>query len=192
MPPAHLVKHASIADRVEYADAVEEALCLGWVDSKPDKLDAERSLLWFTPRKAGTGWSGPNNERSLRVIEQGQMALAGMQKIRAAQADGSWDKLDAVEDLRVPPDLAAALAARPPAAPCFNAFPRSVKRGILEWILNDAAPVWSTEARRSTTAGAVRTERTRRSARTSRSNFAFILAAFVAAFGHCGAEIDRA
>jgi uncharacterized protein YdeI (YjbR/CyaY-like superfamily) len=121
--------------RMEYDEAVEEALCFGWVDSKPGKLDEERSLLWFAPRKAGTGWSKPNKERVERMLAAGQMAPAGMAKVDAAKLDGTWSMLDEVEALTVPPDLSAALAQIPPAAENFDAFPRSVKRGILEWIL---------------------------------------------------------
>jgi uncharacterized protein YdeI (YjbR/CyaY-like superfamily) len=120
----------------DYDTAVEEALCFGWIDSKPNKLDDERTLLWFAPRKAGTGWSRPNKLRIERAIAAGRMTPAGQAKIAAAQADGSWTKLDAVENLEIPDDLAAALATHPPATENFEAFPRSAKRGILEWILN--------------------------------------------------------
>lgn len=122
--------------RVEYDEAVEEALCFGWVDSKPRKLDDTRSMLYFSPRKPGSGWSAPNKQRVERMIATGQMQPAGMAKIEAAKVDGSWSALDAVEQLVVPDDLAAALAALPDASRYFDAFPRSVKRGILEWIQN--------------------------------------------------------
>jgi uncharacterized protein YdeI (YjbR/CyaY-like superfamily) len=68
---------------------VEEALCFGWIDSKPNKLDAERSMLWIAPCKPGTGWSRPNKERVERLIAAGQMTEAGLAKIEAAQHDGS-------------------------------------------------------------------------------------------------------
>jgi uncharacterized protein YdeI (YjbR/CyaY-like superfamily) len=133
-------KKATGKPRVEYDEAVEEALCYGWVDSKPNKLDDERSLLWFAPRKGGTGWSKPNKERVERMFAAGKMAPAGIAKVEAAQADGTWTLLDEVEMLTVPPDLAAALGAQPPAAENFAGFPRSVKRGILEWILQAKRP----------------------------------------------------
>ena len=139
-------KKATGKPRVEYDEAVEEALCFGWIDSKPNKLDAERSLLWFAPRKAGTGWSKPNKERVERLIAEGVMTPAGLAKIEAAKADGSWTALDAVEALELPPDLRAALQSNPPAATYWEAFPRSIKRGILEWILNAKSP--QTRARR--------------------------------------------
>ena len=126
--------------RFEYDEAVEEALCFGWVDSKPSKLDDERSLLWFAPRKRGTGWSKPNKDRVERLIAQGLMAPPGLAKIEAAKQDGSWNALDAVEALEISPDLAEALASYSLAATNFDAFPRSVKRGILEWIVNAKKP----------------------------------------------------
>lgn len=122
--------------RVDYDDAVEEALCFGWIDSKPNKLDAERTLLWFAPRKPRSGWSRPNKERVHRMMQAGLMTQAGLRKIEEAKADGSWTKLDAVEDLALPPDLVIALDAVADAAKNFDAFPRSAKRGILEWIVN--------------------------------------------------------
>ncbi|MBF2047550.1 MAG: YdeI/OmpD-associated family protein [Elainella sp. C42_A2020_010] len=120
--------------RFETDEAVEEALCFGWIDSKPNKLDQERSMLWFAPRKRGTGWSKLNKTRVERLIAQGLMMPAGLAKVEAAKQDGSWQALDAVEALEIPLDLTAALDSYPAAKQNFAAFPRSVKRGILEWI----------------------------------------------------------
>jgi uncharacterized protein YdeI (YjbR/CyaY-like superfamily) len=139
-------KKATGKPRVEYDEAVEEALCFGWIDSKSLKLDDERTMLWFTARKRGTGWSKPNKERVERLIAAGLMTEAGMVKITAAQHDGSWNALDAVEALEIPLDLAAALAGYPSAQANFEAFPRSVKRSILEWIASAKTP--ATRAKR--------------------------------------------
>ncbi len=133
-------KKATGLPRFEYDDAVEEALCFGWVDSKPRKLDAKRSMLWFAPRKAGSGWSRPNKLRVERLLAAGLMAPSGLEKVDAARRDGSWTLLDSVEALEIPFDLATALAASPPARERFDAFPRSVKRGILEWISTAKKP----------------------------------------------------
>lgn len=133
-------KKATGKPRFEYGEAVEEALCFGWIDSKPNKLDEERSLLWFAPRKNGTGWSKPNKERVEKMLRAGLMAHAGLAKVEAAKKDGSWAALDAVEALEIPPDLAKAFKANKTAKGYFEAFPRSVKRGILEWILNAKKP----------------------------------------------------
>lgn len=147
--------------RLAYDEAVEEALCFGWIDSKPRALDAARSMLWFAPRKAGTGWSRPNKQRVERAIRAGLMMPAGLRKVEAAQRDGSWSALDAVEALQVPADLAAALQAHPPAAQHFDAFPRSVRRGILEWIV---------QARRSETRLQRVLETAQRASRNERAN----------------------
>lgn len=128
-------KKATGLSRFDYDAAVEEALCFGWVDSKANKLDAARSMLWFAPRKPRTGWSRPNKLRIEKMIAAGRMTEAGLAKVRAAQADGSWASLDAVEALEIPVDLAVAFGRHPGAAANFAGFPRSAKRGILEWIV---------------------------------------------------------
>ena len=133
-------KKATGKPRFDYNESVEQALCFGWVDSKPNKLDEERTMLWFAPRKGKTGWSRPNKERVERLVKAGLMQPAGMAKVEHAKADGSWSLLDAVEDLQIPPDLQEALAALPPAEQNFLDFPRSAKRGILEWVLQAKRP----------------------------------------------------
>lgn len=119
---------------VPYADVVEEALCFGWVDSKGRLLDARRSMLLMTPRKRGSGWSRPNKERVARLAAAGRLTPAGRAAIDSAKVDGAWTALDAIENLEEPPDLTAALDADPDARRHWDAFPRSAKRGILEWI----------------------------------------------------------
>jgi uncharacterized protein YdeI (YjbR/CyaY-like superfamily) len=133
-------KKATGQPHLPYDEAVEEALCFGWIDSKSNKLDDARSMLWFSPRKPGTGWSRPNKERVIRLTAAGLMAPAGLDKVAAAQADGSWNALDTVEALVLPDDLVQALAAYPQATAFFAAFPRSIKRGILEWIVSARKP----------------------------------------------------
>ena len=121
---------------VPYDDIVEEALCFGWIDSVTRRLDEDRTMLWLSPRKPGSGWSKLNKERVERVIAAGLMTSPGLEKIEAAKRDGSWQALDAIEALEIPPDLEAALESYPSARGNFDAFPRSVKRNILEWIAN--------------------------------------------------------
>jgi uncharacterized protein YdeI (YjbR/CyaY-like superfamily) len=139
-------KQATGKPIVRYEEAVEEAICFGWIDSLGRKLDQERTMLYFAPRKPGSGWSRLNKERVARMIQAGRMTAAGQAKVDAAKADGSWKALDAVEDLIVPDDLAAAFAQYPGAATYWEAFPRSVKRSILEWI--QAAKRGATRAKR--------------------------------------------
>ena len=124
----------SSGPRISYVESVEQALCFGWVDSKGRSLDDERTMLWFAPRKRGSGWARTNKERVERLTAAGLMTSAGLAVIEAAKADGSWTLLDDVENLVVPDDLAAAFAADPPAREHWDAFPRSARRAILEWI----------------------------------------------------------
>lgn len=133
-------KKATGKPRVEYGEAVEEALCFGWIDSKANALDEERAMLWMSPRKPRTGWSRLNKERIERLIADGRMTPAGLVKIEAAQQDGSWNALDAVEALELPPDLEKALAEYGAARQNFEAFPPSVKKGILGWISSAKRP----------------------------------------------------
>ena len=125
---------------LSYDEIVEECLCFGWVDSKPNALDAEKAMLWIAPRKPGTNWSKKNKQRIENLIQSGRMAEPGLAKVRQAQADGSWTALDEVENLVVPDDLRLALHGYPQASGYFEAFPRSVKRAILEWIQNAKTP----------------------------------------------------
>lgn len=126
--------------RVEYYEAVEEALCFGWVDSKGNKLDDERTMLWFAPRRQGSNWAATNKARVEKLMAAGLMTPAGLAKIEASKLDGSWTALDGVEQLEMPPDLKKELQKYPHAKAHFEAFPKSVRRGILEWILNAKRP----------------------------------------------------
>jgi uncharacterized protein YdeI (YjbR/CyaY-like superfamily) len=122
------------------AEAAEEALCFGWVDSRPARLDERRSLLLMSPRKPGSAWSGINKERVRRLAEAGLMAPAGLAAVERAKADGSWERLNGATALSEPPDLAAALAARPGAAEAWRAFPPSHRRANLEWVAQAKRP----------------------------------------------------
>ncbi len=121
--------------QLPYGEQVEEALCFGWVDSKPNKLDDKRTMLYFAPRKAGSGWARTNKVRVTRLIADGLMTPAGQAKIDAAKKDGSWTLLDAIERMEMPADLAAALDANPKAKGHFDAFPPGVRKGIFQWII---------------------------------------------------------
>jgi uncharacterized protein YdeI (YjbR/CyaY-like superfamily) len=123
-----------------YEEQVEEALCVGWVDSTAGRLDEERKMLWFSPRRRGSAWSRPNKERVVRLEAAGLMRDAGRRAIAVAKEEGTWSLLDDVEDGVVPDDLAAAFAAVPGSRERWEAFPRSARRGILEWIVQAKRP----------------------------------------------------
>ncbi|WP_409332674.1 YdeI/OmpD-associated family protein [Trujillonella humicola] len=135
--------------RLSYDDIVEEALCFGWVDSLPRAVDDTRAMLYVAPRKPRSNWSRVNKERVQRLIAAGAMSEAGSAVVEAAKASGAWNALDRVEDGDEPDDLAAALDAAPAARREWNAFPRSVRRAILEWVGNAKRP--QTRARRVAT-----------------------------------------
>jgi len=160
---AWLVSWRSTTGRpsVRYELAVEEALCVGWIDSSGRKLDDERSMLWFTRRKPGSGWARTNKERLVRLEAEGRMLPAGRTVVDAAKADGSWTLLDDVESLLVPDDLAAAFGRHPGSRAQFDAFPPSARRAILEWIV---------QARRETTRAARVEESARLAAHGQRAN----------------------
>ena len=125
---------------VYYPEAVDEALCYGWVDSKPNKRDSESFYQFFAKRNPKSNWSKINKEKVERLLNANKMAAAGMEMISIAKANGTWTALDEVEELVIPPDLKKALKTIPVALTNFEAFPKSVKRGILEWILNAKLP----------------------------------------------------
>ena len=127
-------------DHVSYDEAVEEALCFGWVDSVPRKLDADRTMTLMSPRKPTSAWSGLNKRRVAAMESAGLMTEAGRALIEAAKANGMWTFLDDVERLVVPDDLLRAFEAHPGSREAWDAFPPSARRGMLEWIKQARRP----------------------------------------------------
>jgi uncharacterized protein YdeI (YjbR/CyaY-like superfamily) len=125
---------------IPYDEVVEEALCVGWIDSRGGRLDDERHLLLLTPRKPGSGWSRSNKLRVERLAAAGLMRPAGLAAVAAAMADGSWTALDAVEDLIEPDELAAALDATPAARERWDGFSPSARKSVLQWIATAKRP----------------------------------------------------
>ena len=113
------------------ADVVEEALCFGWIDSKLNVIDENHFKLLLTPRKKGSIWSKRNKQRVRRLIRQGLMTEAGLKVVEAAKKEGSWNRLDAVEELRLPEDLVKTLEVNKSAQKSFGAFSDSLKKQIL-------------------------------------------------------------
>ena len=140
-----------------YEEAVQEALCFGWIDSKGARLDDDRTMLWMSPRTRGSGWARTNKVRIEQLLAEGLMAPAGLALIDEAKRDGSWTLLDDVEDLVVPDDLAAALAAHPGARGHWDGLPRSVRRAALLRIVEAKRPEtrarWVAETARLTARG---------------------------------------
>lgn len=117
-----------------YGEAVEDALCYGWIDSLPCKIDEERHGLKFSPRMRKSVWSKPNKDRIERLVAEGLMTPIGLAKIEAAKLDGCWDALTDSDNLVVPADLEAALLVNPVAHQSFHGFSPSSRKFILYWI----------------------------------------------------------
>lgn len=117
-----------------YVEMVRELLCFGWIDSKGQRVDEDRTSLLACPRRAGSGWSRINKDHLDLLREQGRIQPAGQAAIDRAVADGSWTKLDEAGTLREPDDLHTALDAAPQAREHWDGFPPSTRRAILEWI----------------------------------------------------------
>lgn len=126
---------------VSYNEAVEEAICFGWIDSTIKSIDTERYMQLYTPRRKGSVWSKPNKKRIEKVIADGRMTPAGQAAIDAAKADGSWTILNEVDSLVVPVDLAAALdAGAGSARAAYEALPDSRKRQVLYPLISAKRP----------------------------------------------------
>lgn len=124
-----------VADKyLSFEDKVQEALCFGWIDSVPRKLDADRTMHYLSPRRPGSIWSAINKAHVERLIAQRRMTAAGLAKVEAAKADGSWHTLTSVDRMEIPADLAKALARSKTAQEHFNAFPPGIKKIILYWV----------------------------------------------------------
>jgi uncharacterized protein YdeI (YjbR/CyaY-like superfamily) len=125
---------------VTYVEAVEEALCFGWIDSRTNPLDETRFRQIFTPRKPTSVWARSNKERVARLIEQGLMTPAGLAVIEVARQNGTWTAYDAIDALEMPEDFGVALAANPAAQEYWDGFSASVKKGILYFIQSAKRP----------------------------------------------------
>jgi uncharacterized protein YdeI (YjbR/CyaY-like superfamily) len=125
---------------LRYGEAIEHALCYGWIDSRARKHAPGSSLLRFTPRNPRSTWSRVNRERAERMIALGLMTEAGQAMIDVAKARGTWQAVWDAEELAVPEDLRQALAADEAAGRHFDRFPPSSKRLILAWIATAKRP----------------------------------------------------
>jgi uncharacterized protein YdeI (YjbR/CyaY-like superfamily) len=133
-------KKSSSGTGPSYEEAVEEALCFGWIDSTVNRLDEHRNLQLFAPRKPRSTWSRSNKERVARLEREGLLAPAGVAAIELAKQNGSWTALDAVERLEEPAELAAALDAEPAARESWNGFSPSSRKAILWWVVSAKRP----------------------------------------------------
>ena len=120
-----------------YDELVEEALCFGWIDSQSRRIDEDRKIQWFSPRRRGGMWSALNKSRIAKLQKEGLMTEVGQATIDQAKADGSWSQTDEVDALIIPSDLEEALAASPAARIAYEEMIDSAKRQLL-WAVYSA------------------------------------------------------
>lgn len=152
-------RRASGRQPLEYEVAIEEALCFGWVDGQAATIDADRSKLYFAPRRPRSVWAGTNKARVARLTAAGRMTPAGIDAVERAKRDGSWTILDSVERMELPAELDAALRARPPALANWAAFTPSARRALLAWVAMARRDETRTERIDEIAAAAQRNER---------------------------------
>lgn len=143
-------KKGSGKTSITYPEALEEALCFGWIDSVIRRLDEERYAQKYTPRHLKSIWSAANKTRVARLTAEGRMAAPGLAKVEAAKRNGSWERLNDVGRIglggELPPDLVEALAREPKAQAAFDRRPPSEKKMWGYWVLSAKKP--ETRARR--------------------------------------------
>jgi uncharacterized protein YdeI (YjbR/CyaY-like superfamily) len=128
-------KKKSNAERLTWSEAVDEALCFGWIDSIAKPLDGDRYMQFFSRRKPKSVWSGINKEKVRKLTDEGLMAQAGLDCIEIAKQNGSWTFMDDAQAMVVPPDLEAEFEKRPNANSYFLSLCKSDKRNILQWLV---------------------------------------------------------
>ena len=121
---------------LSWSQAVDHALCFGWIDSTKRIIDAERYKQYFCKRKAVSNWSKINKEKVTSLTKKGLMTQAGHKSIAIAKANGSWTILDTVEALEIPADLAEELKKRKGATEFFVALSKSGKKQLLYWVIS--------------------------------------------------------
>lgn len=126
--------------RLTYEDQIGEALCFGWIDAVVNTIDEQRTSIWMSPRRKGSGWSRPNKLRVAQLDADGLMREPGRRVIEAAMSDGSWTMYDDAEDGIVPDDLAAAFAELPGSRERWEGFTKGSRKFMLGWVAQAKRP----------------------------------------------------
>lgn len=137
-------KKADLARFVATTDIVDQCLCFGWVDSLTRSKDDACTMLYICPRNPKSNWSRVNKDKTACLEIRGMMTDAGRAVIDRAKSNGTWTALDDVENLVIPADLQVAFDKVQGAQATWDSFPRSVKRGALEILLNAKRPTTRT------------------------------------------------
>jgi len=133
-------KKSSGQASLTWSEAVDEALCFGWIDSKKVSIDHEKFHQFFSKRKARSIWSKINKEKIEKLSSEGRMTQAGLAVIDIAKKNGSWTLYEEVEALIVPKDLEKALKSKANALDNFLSFSKSSRKGMLYWLISAKRP----------------------------------------------------
>lgn len=129
-------KKKSVNHNLSWSQAVDEAICFGWIDSVKKTIDEERYIQYFSKRKPKSIWSKVNKEKVKALSDQGLMTEAGFSCVRVAKENGSWTQLDTVEQLIIPDDLEIEFEHFPDSKEYFQGLSKSIRKGILYWVLS--------------------------------------------------------
>ena len=128
-------KKTSSIPTVSWSEAVDEALCFGWIDSKKQSIDEEKYMQFFCRRKSNSTWSKINKAKIQHLAEAGLMTQAGFNSIETAKLNGSWAILDEVEELIIPEDLEQEFQKSPGSKSYFLSLSMSDRKNILQWLM---------------------------------------------------------
>ncbi|WP_276166062.1 YdeI/OmpD-associated family protein [Zobellia alginiliquefaciens] len=135
-----IYKKSAANANLSWSEAVDHALCFGWIDSVKKTIDSEKYKQYFSKRKATSIWSRINKNKIEQLTAQGLMQSAGLKSIEIAKNNGSWSILDSVEALIVPKDLAVALQKTNGASSYYEGLSKSSKKMLLYWVISAKRP----------------------------------------------------
>lgn len=128
-------KSSTKVPSVSWSEAVDEALCFGWIDSTKKTIDKERYMQYFSKRKSNSTWSKINKEKIAKLIQDNLMRKAGFDSIETAKQNGTWSLMDDVEKLIIPEDLRIALNKNESSMEFFRNQSKSIKKAMLHWVV---------------------------------------------------------
>ena len=120
---------------ISWSEAVDEALCFGWIDSVQKPIDGEKFMQFFSKRKTNSVWSKINKGKVQQLIAENKMTEAGYKSIEIAQQNGSWTILDEAEELIIPEDLNKAFTLQTGSKDFFLSLSKSGQKAILQWLV---------------------------------------------------------
>lgn len=139
-------KKSSKEPSITWSEAVDEAICFGWIDSLKKTIDERSYRQVFTPRKPKSGWSKINKEKVIKLTQLKKMRPAGIAAVERAKQNGMWELLDKIEALILPSELEATFKVEPSAREFYASLSNSKKKGVLYWVISAKRP--ATKAKR--------------------------------------------